>query len=119
MLRISQPCQASSACQQAPKPALDFDLLRQHIAAESDAPIQGDRCKVRALAPLAFRPGAQGRRCFCQRRSHQVQQPEISSNRPNAAAIFRALASLPIFDVDAFSVGQNPVETFPLLDCGK
>jgi len=66
-------------------------LLRQHVPAEGDAALQGDRGKVGAVAAFRFRPGPHRWDNPRKGRAHEAQQAEIGANGLDAVSVFRAL----------------------------
>jgi len=71
--------------------ALAFHLLRKHAATEGDAALESDSGKIGATAALRFCPGTHRRNHARQRRAQEIQKAKVSTDRLDAAAVFRAL----------------------------
>src|SRR5467141_826929 len=69
---------------------LRVHLLREHVPAEGDAALQGDRGEIGALSAFRFRPGAHRRNDPSNRRAQEIQEAKISVDRLDAVAVFRA-----------------------------
>src|SRR5712664_4369564 len=65
-------------------------LLREHIPAEGNAALQGDRGEISALSAFRFRPGMHRRNQPSNRRAQEIQEAEIGADRLDAVAVFRA-----------------------------
>src|SRR3984893_17656499 len=68
---------------------LGVHLLCEHVPAEGDAALQGDRGEIGALSAFRFRPGAHRRNDTSNRRAQEVQETEIGVDRLDAVAVFR------------------------------
>jgi hypothetical protein len=72
---------------------LDFDLLGEEVATESDAAIEGHGRKVGAAAAFGFDPGEDGRGDTGQSAADEIEQAEIGANRTHRAAILRPVGA--------------------------
>ena len=61
--------------------ALGVHLLCEHVPAEGDAALQGDRGEVGALSAFRFRPGVHRRKNPSNRRAQEIQEAEIGVDR--------------------------------------
>ena len=67
---------------------LAIQLLREHVAAERNSPVERNGREVRALITLHFGPGNERRDNTGHSGSNEVQQTEISADGAQFAAIF-------------------------------
>src|SRR5258708_1023884 len=65
-------------------------LLCEHVPAEGNAALQGDRGEIGALSAFRFRPGMHRRNRPRNRRAEEAQETEIGADRLDAIAVFRA-----------------------------
>src|SRR5712691_12235253 len=65
-------------------------LLREHVPAEGDAALQGDRGEIGALSAFRFHPSPHRGNQPRKRRAQETQEAEIGADRLDAVAVFRA-----------------------------
>src|ERR1700687_3964601 len=96
-------------------------LLCEHVPAEGDAALQGDRGEVGALSAFQFRPGVHRRNDPSNRRAQEIQEAEIGVDRLDAVAVFRAFwAELQkLHDTFEIIAGSEPLDPRNVLYFGR
>src|SRR5258706_13263312 len=91
---------------------LRVHLLREHVPAEGDAALQGDRGEVGALSAFRFRPGVHRRKNPSNRRAQEIQEAEIDVDRLDAVAVFRAFRAelQKLHDTFEIITGSKPLD---------
>src|SRR6266704_1729667 len=69
---------------------LRVHLLRYHVPAKGDEPLEGDRCEISAVSALRLRPDPHRGNHARYRGPQEIQKTEISADRLDTLAVFGA-----------------------------
>src|SRR5260370_15361447 len=96
-------------------------LLREHVPAEGNAALQGDRGKIGALSAFRLRPGMHRRNQPSNRRAQEIQEAEIGADRLDAVAVFRAFRAelQKLHDTSEIITGRDPLDARNVLYLGR